>query len=407
MPGGELVYDPFSIEAMTDPMPLYAALRERDGPYRLDRYHAWAIPRFADVWDVFTDLENFSILDGPIFDVNVISAGHHDGPPPEPSLDPMPGFASLDPPVHTQLRQALGAPLKPRSVSALETDVRALARDRLDQLVPRGRFDVRGEYAGPVSAGVMCLLVGLPVDRASSVQELAGASLRRAAGRPGLSEDSLLARAELDDLLVEVVRDRRRHGGEAQGMIDRLLEQSFDGRLLRDEEIVTQIRAIVSGGIETVPKVVASGVLELWRHPEQRMEVGGDPGHCAVAFEEMVRFGGPLQWVGRTLVRDRIIAGTAMQAGERVLLLIACANRDQREFPDPDEFRWNRPMGRHLGFGQGHHYCIGAHVARLEGRVLLEELLARTPRYEIDTSRLETTPSEFQVGFVEMPLIVG
>jgi cytochrome P450 len=111
--------------------------------------------------------------------------------------------------------------------------------------------------------------------------------------------------------------------------------------------------------------------------------------------------------VGRTLVRDRIVAGTPMRAGERVLLLIACANRDEREFPDPDQFRWNRPMTRHLGFGQGHHYCIGTHVARLEGRVLLEELLARTPRYEIDASRLETTPSEFQVGFVEMPLIVG
>ncbi len=96
-----------------------------------------------------------------------------------------------------------------------------------------------------------------------------------------------------------------------------------------------------------------------------------------------------------------------MRAGERVLLLIASANRDEREFADPGQFRWNRPMPRHLGFGQGHHYCIGTHVARLEGRVLLEELLVRVPEYEIDVTHLERTPSEFQVGLAQMPLVVS
>jgi cytochrome P450 len=401
-------YDPFSIEAMSDPLPLYAVLRQLEGPYRLEPYHAWALSRFAEVWDVFTDLESFSIIDGPIFDATVIAAGHHEGAPPQPPLDPMPGFVSLDPPMHTQLRQALSGSLRPRPVSRLEGDVRRLARERLDHLLPNGRFDVRGEYAGPVSAGVMCLIVGLPVETAPLVQELANASLRRARGRPGLTEEGLRARDELDELLAEVVRARRRGAGNySDGMVDQILAARFDNRLLTDSEIVTQIRAIVSGGIETVPKVVAAGLLELWSHPEQRMQVGHDPGRCAIAFEEMVRFGGPLQWVGRTLVHDRVVAGTPMKAGERVLLLIASANRDDREFADPDEFRWDRPMSRHLGFGQGHHYCIGTHVARLEGRVLLEELLARVPEYEIDVPHLERTPSEFQVGLAQMPLIVN
>jgi cytochrome P450 len=407
MPSTAFTYDPFSIEAMTDPLPLYSVLRELRGPYRLERYHAWALSRFADVWDVFTDLENFSIIEGPIFDVNVIAAGHHEAGPPRPELDPMPGFASLDPPVHTQLRQALSGPLRPRPVSELERDVRALAERCLDELIPNGRLDVRGEYAGPVSAGVMCLIIGLPVENAPLVQELANASLRRGAGRPGLTEEALRARAELDAVLLEVVRSRRGLAGNASGgIVDRMLTTRFDDRLLTDEEIVTQVRAIVSGGIETVPKVVAAGLLELWNHPEQRRQIGSDPGRCATAFEEMVRFGGPLQWVGRTLVRDRVVAGTPMTAGDRVVLLIASANRDKREFDDPDGFHWDRPMPRHLGFGQGHHYCIGAHVARLEGRVLLQELLARVPDYDIDVTHLERTPSEFQVGFAHMPLIV-
>jgi len=401
-------YDPFSVEAMTDPLAQYSVLRKLPGPYRLERYHAWALSRFADVWEVFIDLENFSIIEGPIFDVDVIAAGHHNTGPPRPQLEPMPGFASLDPPVHTQLRQALSAPLRPRPVSLLERDVRELARGRLDELIPKGRFDVRGDYAGPVSAGVMCLVVGLPLESALSVQELANASLRRAPGRPGLTEEGLRARTELDALLLDVVRRRREGVGTApEGMVDRMLTTRFDNRLLRDEEIVIQIRAIVSGGIETVPKVVAAGLLELWSHPEQRLQIGRDPARCATAFEEMVRFGGPLQWVGRTLVRDRVVAGTPMSAGERVVLLIASANRDEEEFIEPDEFRWDRSMPRHLGFGQGHHYCIGAHVARLEGRVLLEELLARVPEYEIDATHLERTPSEFQVGLAQVPLVVG
>jgi cytochrome P450 len=407
MADADVVYDPFSIEAMTDPLPLYASLRSRSGPYRLDRYNAWALSRFADVWDVFTDLDDFSIVEGPIFDVNVLAAGHRSEPP-KPDLDPMPGFVSLDPPLHTQLRQALSGPLRPRPVSQLEGDIRRLARLRLEELEPRGRFDVRGEYAGPVSAGVMCLIVGFPLDSAPLVQQLANASLRRASGRPGVAEEGLRARAELDELLLEAIRARRGVIGDgSEGLLDRLLTGTFAGRSLRDEEVVTQVRAIVSGGIETVPKVIAAGLLELWRHPDQRLEVGRDPERCTVAFEEMVRYHGPLQWVGRTLVRDRVVAGTRMRAGERVLLLIASANRDEREFADPDEFRWNRPMPRHLGFGQGHHYCIGTHVARLEGRVLLEELLARVPDYNIDASHLDRTPSEFQVGFVQMPLIVS
>jgi cytochrome P450 len=167
----------------------------------------------------------------------------------------------------------------------------------------------------------------------------------------------------------------------------------------------------VSGGTETVPKVVAGGLLELWRRPAQRAAVVGGPEgrgeRCGRAFEEMLRFGAPLQWVGRTLLTDTVVAGTAMQTGQRLVLLLASANRDEREFADPDEFRWDRVMPRHLAFGQGTHFCIGIHVARLEGRVLLEELLSRIPDYDIDEAGAVRPPSDFQVGYTAMPLVVA
>ncbi|MDA8044929.1 MAG: cytochrome P450 [Actinomycetota bacterium] len=393
-------YDPYSVEAMADPLPIYARLRAWPGPYRLERYGAWALARFADVWEVFSDMEDFSIADGPIFERALL-----DGSRPVPGDEergPLTGFVSLDPPLHTELRSAVSTGLRPRAVAALEDRVRDLARQRLDALVPAGRFDVREDYAGPVSAAVICLLVGLPLDHVAAVQNLANAALRRSGGRPGLGADAISARDDLDRLLLDRVRV-----APGDGLAGPLSQMDIGGRPLTDTEIVTQIRGVVSGGVETVPKVVAAGLLELWRDPQARRALTATPGGCAGAFEEMVRLGGPLQWVGRTLLRDRVVAGQEMRAGDRVLLLIASANRDGAEFADPDRFVWDRRIERHVGFGYGRHHCIGTHVARLEGRVLLEELLARVPDYSIQLDGIEMPPSEFQVGYTRMPLIVG
>jgi cytochrome P450 len=206
------------------------------------------------------------------------------------------------------------------------------------------------------------------------------------------------------DLVASV---RRRGDADRASMIGGMLAAAIAGRPLSDAEIGVQLSTIISGGTETVPKIVAGGLLELWRHPDQRAAVAADPARCAIAFEEMLRFGAPLQWVGRTVTEPVEVAGTAMVPGERVVLLLASANRDEREFEDPDEFRWDRPISRHLAFGYGVHFCIGHHVARLEGRILLEELLARIPGYEIDAEGAVRPPSEFQVGYTAMPLIVA
>jgi cytochrome P450 len=398
-------YDPFSMAAMSDPLPIYRRLRDHRPVYRLDRYNGWALSRFADVWDVEHDTEHFSISDGPIFAREKISIPLRGAPPP-PVLDRMPSFSTLDPPLNPRLRQALGAPLRPGPIGRLESVVRDLARARLDELVGLGRFDITADYGGPVSSGVMCRVVGLPASSAPAVLALVNRSMGRQP--PGLTPDGLAAGAELHAMVTELVAAcRRARDTDPASMIGGLLTSGIAGRPLYDAEIASQVSTIISGGTETVPKVVAGGLLELWRHPDQRRAVAGDPAHCATAFEEMLRFGAPLQWVGRTVTAPVIVAGTPMAPGERVLLLLASANRDEREFDDPDEFRWDRPIPRHLAFGYGVHFCIGHHVARLEGRVLLEELLARLPNYEIDLDGAVRPPSEFQVGYTAMPLVVA
>jgi cytochrome P450 len=191
-------------------------------------------------------------------------------------------------------------------------------------------------------------------------------------------------------------------------LIDGLLTFRLDGRALTDEEISGSVLAtILFGGAETLPKVVAHGFMELWRAPDQRRQVVADPVNCATAFEEMLRFCAPAQWFTRTVKKPITIAGQELGVGHRIFPLLMAGNRDEREFDNPDIFIWDRPIQRHLAFGQGQGFCIGNHVARLEGRILLEELLARVPEYEIDIEHANRPPSSFQWGWRTVPMVVG
>jgi cytochrome P450 len=166
------------------------------------------------------------------------------------------------------------------------------------------------------------------------------------------------------------------------------------------------LAVVLFGGVETLPKVVSHGLIELWRRPDQRRQVAADPANGATAFEEMLRYCAPAQWFSRTVKRPITIAGQELGVGHRIFPLLMSANRDEREFDDPDEFRWNRPIRRHLAFGQGQVFCPGNHLARLEGRILVEELLARVPDYEIDLEAARRPPSSFQWGWRTVPMVV-
>lgn len=398
-------YDPYSDEAMRDPYPLYRVLRERFPVYRLERYDGWALSRFADVYDTFNDHDNFATVEGDVFAQETVSTPLG-GPPPPASLDPLAPFIRLDEPEHSQVRQKLGGGLRPRPVARLEETIRAQARELLDHLVPKGRFNLTIDYGGQVAAATACRLVGLDPALCSRVLDLVNASVRREPGVPGFGA-GMWATEELRAMLLDLVTRRRAAGADGTSvMADSILNAEIAGRRLTDDEIAEQLRQILVGATETVPKVVAAGLMELCRSPEQRAEVAADPANCAKAFTEMMRLLGPAQWFGRTLRNDAVVAGQQMRAGQRVFLLIASANRDDREFDDAETFRWDREIERHVALGQGAHFCIGSHVAQLEGRVLLEELLRRIPDYTIDESGLERPPSEFQLGYTTVPLVV-
>jgi cytochrome P450 len=214
-----------------------------------------------------------------------------------------------------------------------------------------------------------------------------------------------------------VAERRARPHDEPRDALDGLLAfPAPDGegghRPLDDAEIADQLSTLFVGGSETLPKVTAGAAYELWRDLAQRDVLVADPTRVPAAFEEALRTELPLQFVGRTLLADAEVAGAPMRAGQRVVLLLICANRDEHEFADPERFdahRFEHGRGalRNLGLGHGVHVCIGAHVARLEGTVMLQELLARHPRYEVDDTDLRREGSEFHVSWAEMPVVVA
>jgi cytochrome P450 len=205
-------------------------------------------------------------------------------------------------------------------------------------------------------------------------------------------------------LVTEIVASRRAGAGEGIAMIDGMLNAELLGRKLTDFEITQNLLSILVGGSETLPKIFAGGLLELWKRSKQLAEVAKDPANANVAFEEMLRFSAPAQWFGRTVKASRDLAGVTLEPGQRVLLIIAAANRDPREFENPDEFIWNRQARRMLSFGIGPHFCIGIHLARLEGQIMLREFLAAVPKFEIDEAAGNWAVSEFQIGWTRLPV---
>jgi cytochrome P450 len=400
-------YDPFSPAVMTDPYPVYRELRARHRVYRIDAYDAYALPRFDDVWHTLADRERFSVVEGPVFHRERLLR-RNDGPPSTGIERPVRSFSMLDPPVHTELRQAMVEPFRPRAVARLEHGVQAMAAAQLDALAERDTFDVRHDFASPVSAAVAAQLVGLTPDDGVALFALVNRYLYRTPGESGISADGMRAREEIDARLGDVVASRRRaQPANPPDIVDGLLAYRFDGVPLDDAEVVDQLVTLFIGGTETLPKVVAGGAYQLWLHPDQRERIVSDPALAANAFEEVLRLELPLQFVGRTLLVDAEVAGVHMRAGVRVVLLLICANRDEREFVDAERFDAQRRMERHLGLGHGAHFCIGAHVARLEGVVMLRELLARFPQYEVDDGALVREASEFQIGWSAMPIAVA
>ncbi|MFS0896059.1 cytochrome P450 [Mycolicibacterium litorale] len=391
---------------MADPLPFYRTLRDEHPLYYVQRWDTYALSRFADIWDVLAINDGTFVASEGTLPSSAVLATHNTGPVPDPSLSPMPFHANFDAPVYTDVRRCTSGPFRSRSVSRLVDRVRELANERLDELLPRGRFDLTQDYGGMVAAAMVCELIGLPTELAPEVLATVNAG---SLAQPGSGVEVANARPGYLEYLRPVVERRRAdRSGSALAIVDALLAyRKPDGTPLTDTEAAVQMLGVFIGGTETVPKIVAHGLWELGRRPDQMAQVRADPAATVpLAREEMIRYCAPAQWFARTVRRPFTIHGTTIEPGQRIITLLASANRDEREYPDPDEFVWDRRIERQLAFGRGQHSCLGVHLARLEITVMVTEWLRRVADFSVDTEHASRPPSSFQWGWNRLPVHV-
>ncbi len=395
-------YDPLSEVMREDPFPVYARLRAESPVHYVERHDCWALSRFEDVWNAGADPETFMSPGPSLQNVNASADLEMD----ELSLSPRgSSLFTMNPPFHTELRKHLARLFSPAGVRRFEPQVRAATRECLAKALPSGRLDAISELAGQISVKVACLVTGLPLEDGDQLFSIVRRFFLREPGIEGLPPDAVAASGELREYLISAVREHRRRGSRGSAALDVYASVEVDGRPYTEEEVASHLMLLVVGGTETLPKVFAGGVLQLHRHRNQRALLLEDPSMIPAAFTEVVRYEMPTQFLPRTVRHDVELHGQRLRAGQGLLLLYRSANRDEREFDEPDRFEIRRRPPRILSFGHGTHVCLGQHAARLEARVLLEELLAAVPDHEVVEDEVVPARSEFVDGYLEMPIV--
>jgi len=388
-----LDYDPFAEAVRRDPHPWYRRLRNEAPAYYLPKYDAWALSRFQDIWDASFDSESYSTARGTT-PAQVLTKDQ----PVTPMLN------TMDPPAHTKLRSAIRECFLPKHLRKLEPGVRAMFEGLVDGVFERRRCDVVQDLGAQLSVRVACIAIGIPLEDAERLNRMVTRFFHHDPGTGGMTADGLAALQELTDYCLDAIRARRKNPQSGPEALNALAAFEYEGRRFTDEEAASHATMLVIGGSETFPKTLATGVLRLAEHPDQRAGLAADPAGIPAAYDEIVRYDMPTQFLCRTLKRDVALHGQTLREGQGVMLLYPSANRDEREFANPDVFDVKRKPPRILSFGAGTHACLGTHVARFEGRITLETLLARMPLYEVDLAGAERLRTEFVQGFAKLPI---
>jgi cytochrome P450 len=385
-------FDPYSEDLFADPFPIYKRLRDEARDLYLKQYDCFFLSRFEDVHNACRN-KAFSHARGTT--PMTLLQGY---PPPPRAL------SSMVPPEHTALRASLNPDFMPTAARAIEAKAREVVGGYLDELMPQGTFDVNGDFAQRLAVYLTLLIIGLPTRDADWVASQVKLAFNRVPGVKGPTAAANRANQNLQDYAWQGIAERRRRP-QGSGVLEKLMSFEFEGKKLPDEELISNIFLLIIGGSETVPKAFAGAVYQLWRSPGQRAELVADPELAHDAFWEAVRTDMPTLMLGASADIDtEICGGTRVRAGQKIMHLWASANRDEREFADPDRFNIHRRAPRIVSFNPGRHICLGIHVAQLEGRVMLQELLARIPDYEIDEGRAVSLRSEMFRGFQSLPI---
>jgi cytochrome P450 len=391
----EIYYDPYDFQIDDDPYPIWKRMRDELPLYRNERFDFYAVSRFDDVEACSHDWRTFISGKGTVLEL--IRAG---------VAIPRGMFIFEDPPIHDLHRGLMSRVFTPRRVVALEGRIREFCARALDPLVGSGGFDYVRDLGADMPMRVISEMLGIPEADQEAVRDRIDAGLR-------IDEERASHGVEPKGVLSDPAQFRdyiefRRRNPSDDLMTDLITITFVDEhgvrRHLDEEEIVNYSALLAAAGNETTTRLIGWTGYLLAKHPEERELLLKDRSLIPGAIEEILRYEAPSPVQARYVTRDVELHGKTVPAGSIMLLLTASANRDERRFEDPDRFDVRRKIDHHVSFGYGLHFCLGAALARLEGRVALEEVLTRFPRWEVDEANAERVRTSTVRGWHRLPV---
>jgi cytochrome P450 len=386
-PVAEVYYDPYDAEIDRDPHPVWKRLRDEAPLYFNERYGFYALSRYDDVLNASLEWETFSSARSTVLEMIDTTPPAERDPARDDSMNMM---IFMDPPEHDDLRRLVSRAFTPRRVSSLDLRVRELCAELLDPLVAHGSFDYLDDFAARIPAMIIGALMGVPVEDQDQVRRWIDWAMRYEADGP--TEEKWAQVQALGQYMHDLVDERIARPRD--DMLSDLLASEIaldDGtqRRLTLEEVLSFFSLLQFAGTETTARLLGWAAVLLARHPDQRSLLVRDPSLTGNAVEELLRYEAPSPIQARFVTQDVELHGKTLPRWSKVALLTGSAGRDERKFPDADRFDVTRQFDRHVSFGYGLHFCLGANLARLESKVVLEETLQRMPDWNVDESAVE------------------
>ena len=392
----DVYFDPYDVGINADPYPVFARLREEAPLYYNAQHDFYAVSRYEDVNRGIVDHGTYSSAKGAILEL--IRADF-----------PIPSGVLIfeDPPIHDIHRKLLARMFTPRKIALLEQRIRDYCVESLDTVVGAGRFDFVADFGAVMPMKTISALIGIPEADQVAVRDHVTGQMKTEAGKPMKAAEEGLVSGDIfadyidwrvdnpsDDIMTELLN------------VEFVDETGTTRRLTRDELLI-YLNVVAGAGNDTTTRLIGWAAKVLAEHPDQRRQLVQDPTLIPRAVEELVRFEPPAPHVARYVTRDVEIHGQTVPQGSIMMMLIGAANRDHRQFPpDGEVFDVNREQRAHLGFSVGAHYCLGSSLARLEGRVALEEILKRFPEWEVDLDSAVFSTTSTIRGWESMPAVI-
>lgn len=392
----DLYYDPYSFEIDRDPYPVWKRLRDEQPLYRNEQLGFYALSRFADVDACLADVARY--ISGRGTTLDLLRAG----------MGMPPGLLIFDdPPVHEVFRSVLSRPFRIKQIAALEPKIREFCAQSLDPKVGSGGFDFIADLGAHMPMRTIGMLLGIPEQDQEAIREAIDASMK-------LEEDGAPSNAEtgfagFEALYADFIDSR--YDNPSDDLMSEVLYAEFDDvdgpRRFTREEVLNYVGMLASAGNETTTRLIGWTGKVLSEHPEQLAELAADHDLVPGAIAELLRYESPSPVQGRYVTEDVEHHGEVVPEGSILLLLNGAANRDEREFPEGERFDIHRRIERHLSFGYGPHFCLGANLARMEGQIALEEVLKRFPNgWEVDEDRAVQAHTSTVRGWERLPVRV-